>query len=141
MKSTWSFNCLITHCSPYKLNTRCFTWLNTRCSSHGLYTISAVLPGRLFGVIHVGIESYRTILSILQYADMDIGVVKDMDMNFDTGCSLNIVFFSDFFEKFRTLFSFGVRVCTQTRQVENQRCSRTRRVQKNHNILRKKHNI
>ena len=49
--------------------------------------------------------------------------------------------FSDFFEKFRTLFSFGVSLCTQTRQVENQRCSRTRRVQKNHNILRKKHNI
>ena len=31
----------------------------------------------------MGIESYRPILSILQYVDMDIGVVKDMDMNFD----------------------------------------------------------
>ena len=28
-------------------------------------------------------------------------------------------------------------VCTHTRQVENQRCSRTGRVQKNHKILRK----
>ena len=39
------------------------------------------------------------------------------------------------------MFSFGVSVCTQTRQVEYQRCSRTGRVQKNHNIFRKKHTI
>ena len=58
-----------------------------------------------------------------------------------TGCSLNIVFFSDFIKIFRTLFSLGISVCTHTRQVENQRCSRTGRVQKNHKILRKKHNF
>ena len=34
------------------------------------------------------------------------------------------------------LFSLGFSVCTHTRQVENQRCSRTGRVQKNHKILR-----
>ena len=37
-----------------------------------------------------------------------------------------------------SLFSLGVRVCTHTRQVENQRCSRTDRVKKNHKILREK---
>ena len=58
-----------------------------------------------------------------------------------TGCSLNIVFYSEFFKIFRTLFSLGVSMCTHTRQVEHQRCSRTGRIQKNHNILRKKHNI
>ena len=36
-----------------------------------------------------------------------------------------------------SLFSFGVSVCTHTRQVEHQRCSRTGGVQKNHKILRK----
>ena len=36
-----------------------------------------------------------------------------------------------------SLFSLGVSVCTHTRQVEHQRCSRTGRVKKNHNILRK----
>ena len=40
-----------------------------------------------------------------------------------------------------SLFSLGVSVCTHTRQVPHQRCTRTSRVQKNHNILRKKHNI
>ena len=49
--------------------------------------------------------------------------------------------FSEFLEIFWTLYSLGVSVCTHTRQVENQRCSRTGRVQKNHKILRKKHNI
>ena len=49
--------------------------------------------------------------------------------------------FSKLFEIFRTLFSLGVSVCTLTRQVEHQRCNRTGRVQKNHKILRKKHNI
>ena len=49
--------------------------------------------------------------------------------------------FSELFKIFRTLFSLGVSDCTHTRQVENQRCSRTGRVQKNHEILRKKHNI
>ena len=53
-----------------------------------------------------------------------------------TGCSLNIVFFSEFFKIFRTLSSLGVSLCTQSRQVENQRCCRTGRVQKNHKILR-----
>ena len=38
-------------------------------------------------------------------------------------------------------FPVGVSVCTHTRQVEHQRCSRAGRVQKIHNILRKKHNI
>ena len=56
-----------------------------------------------------------------------------------TGCSLNIVFFSELFKIFRTLFSLGVCVCTHSRQVENQRFSRTGRVQKNRKILRKKH--
>ena len=54
-----------------------------------------------------------------------------------TGCSLNIVFFFEDFEIFRTLFSLGVSVCTHTRQVEHQRSSRTGRVQKNSDILRK----
>ena len=54
-----------------------------------------------------------------------------------TGCSLNIVFFTIFLKIFRTLFSFGVSVCTHTRQVETKRCIRTGRVQKNHKILRK----
>ena len=35
-----------------------------------------------------------------------------------TGCSLNIVFFSELFEIFRILFSLGVSVWTHTRQVE-----------------------
>ena len=35
------------------------------------------------------------------------------------------------------MFSIGVSVCTHTRQVEHQRCSRTGRVQKNHKTLRK----
>ena len=53
-----------------------------------------------------------------------------------------------FFRRFKnipnsglSLFSLGVSVCTHTRQVENQRCSRTGRVHKNHKILRKKHNV
>ena len=46
--------------------------------------------------------------------------------------------FSEFLKIFRTLFSLGVSVCTHTRQVENQRCSRTGRVEKNHKILGKK---
>ena len=45
--------------------------------------------------------------------------------------------FSEDFKIFLSLFSLGVSVCTHTRQVEHQRCSRTFRVQKNHNILRK----
>ena len=40
-----------------------------------------------------------------------------------------------------SLFSLIVSLCTQTSQVENQRWCRTDRVQKNHNIWRKKHNI
>ena len=44
--------------------------------------------------------------------------------------------FSEFLKIFWTLFSLGVSVCTHTRQVEHQRCSRTGRVQKNHKILR-----
>ena len=36
-----------------------------------------------------------------------------------------------------SLFSLGVSVCTHTRQVENQRCSRIGRFQKNHKILGK----
>ena len=59
----------------------------------------------------------------------------------NTGCSLNIVFFSDFWKICWTLFSLGVSVCTHNRQVENQRCSRNGRVKKNHNIFRKKHNF
>ena len=54
-----------------------------------------------------------------------------------TGCSFNIVFFSEFLKLFRTLFSLSVSVCTHTRQVEHQRCCRTDRVQKNYNNLRK----
>ena len=51
-----------------------------------------------------------------------------------TGCSLNIVFFRRFLYIFRTQFSLDVSVCTHTRQAEHQRCSRTGRVQKKHNI-------
>ena len=40
-----------------------------------------------------------------------------------------------------SLFSFGVSVGTHTRKVEHQRSSRTGRVRKNHNILRKKNTI
>ena len=36
-----------------------------------------------------------------------------------------------------SVFPLGVSVCTHTRQVEHQRCSRTGRVQKTHHILRK----
>ena len=50
-------------------------------------------------------------------------------------------FFSEILKIFRTLFSLGASLCTQSRQVKNQRCCRTGRVQKNHKILRKKHNI
>ena len=46
------------------------------------------------------------------------------------------VFYEDF-KIFRSLFSLGASVCTHTRQVEHQRCSRTGRVQKYHKILRK----
>ena len=37
-----------------------------------------------------------------------------------------------------SLFALGVSVCTHTRQVEHQTCSRTGRVKKNHKNLRKK---
>ena len=51
-----------------------------------------------------------------------------------TGCSLNIVFFR-FFKNISnsglSLFSLGVSVCTHTRQVEHQSCSRTGRVKNN----------
>ena len=48
-----------------------------------------------------------------------------------TGCSLNIVFFpKNIPDSGLHLFSLGVSVCTHTRQVEHQRCSRTGRVQK-----------
>ena len=40
-----------------------------------------------------------------------------------------------------SLFSLGVSVCTNNRQVEHPRCSRTGRVQKTHKILREKHHI
>ena len=62
---------------------------------------------------------------------------------YSTGCSLNIVVFFSKILKYSGLFPFslGVGVCTHTRQVEHQRCSRTDRVQKNHKILRKKHNF
>ena len=46
-------------------------------------------------------------------------------------------FFSKDFRIFRTLFSLGVSVNTQTRQVKHQHCRRTGRVQKGHKILRK----
>ena len=53
-----------------------------------------------------------------------------------------------FFQRFQnipdsglSLFSLGVSVCTLARQVEYQSCSSTGRVQKNHKILRKKHNF
>ena len=55
---------------------------------------------------------------------------------------MNIVFFSKIL-KYSGLLTFSVFprcarcVCIHTRQVEHQRCSRTCRVQKNHNILRK----
>ena len=40
------------------------------------------------------------------------------------------VFFSEDFEIILSLFSLCVNMCTPTRQVEHQRCSRTGRVQK-----------
>ena len=55
----------------------------------------------------------------------------------NTGCSSNIVFFRRFKNIFRTLFSLGVSVCTHTREVEHQRCSRTGRVQKIQNFKEK----
>ena len=45
--------------------------------------------------------------------------------------------FSKILIYFRTLFSRYVSVCTHSRQVEHQRCSRTCWVQKNQKILRK----
>ena len=46
------------------------------------------------------------------------------------------------FRILRTLaFLLGSVLCTQTRQVEHQRCSRTGRVQENRKNLRKKHSI
>ena len=45
--------------------------------------------------------------------------------------------FSDILKIFRTLFSLCVSVCTHTRQVEHQRCSRTGRVQKIHSFKEK----
>ena len=50
-------------------------------------------------------------------------------------------FFGRFYnipDSWLSLFSLCVCVCTNTRQVEHQRCSRDGRVQKNYNILRKK---
>ena len=64
--------------------------------------------------------------------------IKSIKCALSSPSSLNIVFFSELFKIFQTLFSLGVSVCTHIRQVENQRCSRTGRVQK---ILRKKHRI
>ena len=73
------------------------------------------------------------LLALVVYVDFVVG-----NRTMYTGCSLNIVFF-------RTLaflcFPWCQCVCTHTRQVEHQRRSRTGRVQKNHKILRKKHNI
>ena len=40
-----------------------------------------------------------------------------------------------------SLFSLGVSVCTHTRQIEHQRCSRTGRVQKKSQNFKEKHNI
>ena len=57
-----------------------------------------------------------------------------------TGCSLNIVLFRKFQNIFWTLASLSVfpQCVHRTKwQVENQRFSRTGRVKKNHNILRK----
>ena len=58
-----------------------------------------------------------------------------------TGCSLNIMFFSKIL-KYSGVLPFSVfprcqYMCTHTRHVEHQRCSRTRRFQKNRKILRK----
>ena len=58
----------------------------------------------------------------------------------DTGCSLDIVFFLKIL-KYSGLWpsavSLCVSVCTHTRRLEHQRCSRTGRVQKNHKIYGK----
>ena len=86
----------------------------------------------------------QLLLWILFYAVYCIycsGCSKFLVQSVDTECSLNIVFFRRYWNIFRTLFSLDVSVCTHTRQVENQRCSRTGRVQKNQNILKKKHDI
>ena len=49
--------------------------------------------------------------------------------------------FFEYFNIFRTLAFFLDPWCTHTRQVEHQRCRRTDRVQTNHKILGKEHNI
>ena len=62
-------------------------------------------------------------------------------LNVIPGVFINIVFFRKFENVFRTLASLGVYTGLQDLptklQVEHQRCSRTGRAMKNHNILRK----
>ena len=48
----------------------------------------------------------------------------------------NIVIFLNSVSSATVPVVFDLALCTHTRQVENQRCSRTYRVQKNHKILR-----
>ena len=56
-----------------------------------------------------------------------------------TGCSINIVSFPKIL-KYSGLWPFSV-FPRHIRQVEHQCCSRTGRIQKNHNILKKKNTI
>ena len=76
---------------------------------------------------------------------LDFENIQDWLVNSSaTGCSLSIGFsprFKNIPDSGFLCFPLCVRVCTHTRQVENQRCSTTGRVQKNHRILRKKHNF
>ena len=80
-----------------------------------------------------------------------LGVINVLDsvlIFVGTGCSLNIVLFRKIQNIFRTLASIGVytglHAWTTKWQVERQRIATARQnwqSLKNHNILRKKHNI
>ena len=74
------------------------------------------------------------------WSDSSVMPILHINSELHTGCSLNFVFFPKILEYSGLcsfLFFLGVSVCTHTRQVEHQRCSRIGRVQKNHKMLRK----
>ena len=90
------------------------------------------------GYVHIYICAYIYIHSYIQALCTHEFIQVQIN---STGCSLNILFFFPKILKYSglwpSLFSLGVSVCTHTRQVEHQRCSRTGRVQKIQKILRK----
>ena len=96
-------------------------------ASLGKAQTAAVKRDAEIGVAQVYTFIYSSIYSFITYRVLIIYCVFQIFKNIpDPGFSL---------------FFLGVSVCTHTRQVENQRCSRTGRVQKNLKTLRKKHNI